>query len=88
MSEIIYTEGFLNDMLEVTSPKVEAAIFNAIELLPSIPVLGSQNLPESIIKTYGATVRKMPIKPFDIIYSTLDNGDFLIMGLLHQKQAR
>lgn len=88
MSEILYTDGFFHDMLAVTSPKVETAIFHAIDLLPSIPVLGSTNLPESIIAAYGLTVRKMPVKPFDVIYSILDNDDFLILGLLHQKQAR
>lgn len=88
MNEILYADGFFRDMLSVTSPKVEAAIFHAIDLLPSIPVLGSTNLPQAIIETYGPTVRKMPVKPFDVIYTILDSGDFLILGLLHQKQAR
>ena len=88
MNEIVYTEGFLEDMLQVTSSRVEEAVFDAIDLLPYAPVLGSRSLPDSLSRRYGGNVRKMAVSPFDVVYRITDDGDFLILGLVHMRAAR
>ncbi len=87
MHEIIYTDAFIGDMAKVYSEKVRNGIFNSIDLLPVVPILGSTDLPEYIIRKYGSSVRKMPISPFLVIYKILDDEDFLILGLVHERQA-
>lgn len=88
MNQIIYTDGFLEDMLQVNTQKLEDKIFDAIDLLPHIPIMGSTNLPDSIAARYGFNVRKLPVKPFDVIYEITDDKDFVILGLLHQRSAK
>ena len=88
MNEIAYTEGFLEDMLQVASPRGEEAVFGAIDLLPYVAVLGSRSLPDSLSRRYGGNVRKIAVSPFDVVYRITDDGDFLILGLVHMRAAR
>lgn len=87
MSEIHYSDSFLVELAQVTSPSVEHRIFDAIDLLPHVPILGSTSLPKAIAQRYGSNVRKIPVKPFGVIYEIRDDGDFLILGLIHQRAA-
>ena len=77
----------MDDMLQIYSKKVYEAVFRAIELLPSVPVPRSTDLPDSILTKYGPMVRKMVVPPFLVVYKILDDGDFLILGLLHERSA-
>lgn len=88
MSQILYDDGFFDDLTRVASSKMEERIFHAIDLLPAVPVLSSTNLPASIAQIYGNHVRKLPVGPFDVIYEILDDGDFLVLGIIHQRAAR
>ncbi|WP_165053654.1 MULTISPECIES: hypothetical protein [unclassified Adlercreutzia] len=88
MSEIIYTESFLEDMLQVREKHIEDAIFEAIELLPFVPVLGSREVPAGLRRSFGAEARKISVAPFDVIYVPVNEDDFLVLGLVHQRAAR
>ncbi len=88
MTQIYYDEDFAAELMQVTSKRIEEQIIHDIELLPTVPVLGSTDLPASIKQLYGDHVRKIPVGPFDVIYEILDSGDFLILGLVHQRTAR
>ena len=88
MNQIIYTDGFLEDMLQVQTQKLEDEIFDTIDLRPHIAIMGSTNLPDSIVMRYGANVRKLPIKPFDVIYEITDDEDFVVLGMIHQRSAK
>lgn len=68
--------------------KLEDEIFDTIDLLPHIAIMGSTNLPDSIATRYGANVRKLPIKPFDVIYEITDDKDFVVLGMIHQRSAK
>lgn len=87
MNRLIYSDGFLEDMLSVESERIETAIFDAIALLPYIPVLGSKGLPSSIERDFGIDSRKISVSPFDIIYKIVEDDDFLILGLVHERSA-
>ncbi|WP_172136281.1 hypothetical protein [Adlercreutzia sp. ZJ473] len=88
MSDIIFTENFLEDMLQVRTQHLEDAIFEAIELLPYVPVLGSREVPAGLKRSFGAEARKISIAPFDVIYVPVNKDDFLVLGLVHQRAAR
>lgn len=88
MNRIIYTDGFLEDMLQVKTQKLEDEIFDTIDLLPHIAIMGSTNLPDSIATRYGSNVRKLPIKPFDVIYEITSDKDFVVLGMIHQRSAK
>lgn len=87
MRRVLYTEPFLDEMAQVTSDRICNNIFDSIDKLPSVPNLGSQNLPQAIIDKYGRAVRKLVVKPFLVIYKELDNGDFLVLGLMYGRAA-
>ena len=76
MKQIVYADGFFDDLLQVSSEKAEAQIFHDIELLPSVR------------RIHGERVRKIPANPFDVIYKIRNDGDFLILGIMHQRAAR
>lgn len=87
MNEIIYTDGFIDDMVQVRTDKIRDGIFDAIDLLPSVPILGSPDLPDSIMRVYGTDVRRMVVRPFLVVYELVNDGDFLILGLMHERAA-
>lgn len=88
MKQIIFTDSFLKDMLQITNPRLEGAIFDTIGLLPYAPALGSRALPNSVRHAFGEEARKISVPPFDIIYTVVNKDDFLILGLVHQRAAR
>lgn len=88
--EIIYTDSFLDDAVDLVElESKEEEIFNAIELILHVPVLGSRNLPSSIIKRFGNTVRKLVVSPFLIIYEIDDQQKrIMVLGLIPERMAR
>ena len=87
MHRILYAEPFLDEMAQVTSDRVRNNIFDSIDKLPSVPHLGSQNLPQAIVDKYGTSVRKLVVKPFLVIYKEMENGDILVLGLMYGRAA-
>lgn len=89
MAELVFSQGFIEDTDAVELDSKLAQIMDVIALLETSPCLGSANLPDSIVEQYGASVRKLVIDPFDVIYEFLSHEDVvLIHGLVHQKAAR
>lgn len=86
MGDIVYTQAFLEDMLIIESEALENQIFDAIDLLQYVSVLGSRKLSSSISEKYGLEARKIPVAPFDVIYC-IHEGDFIILGLVHQRAS-
>lgn len=88
MTRILYTERFLQDMEQVDLPSKQSEIYDAIDMLPTLPVLGSRRLPRSIMVEFGDTVRKLVVAPFLVIYEYQEDEDaILIYGLVHQRGA-
>ena len=88
MSRILYTERFLHDMQQVALPSKQSEIYDSIDLLQTIPSLGSARLPQAIEESFGGTVRKLAVTPFLVIYEYLDSeGTILILGLVHERTA-
>ena len=87
MAKIFYADPFVDELSRVTSARVRNAIFDAIDLLPTVPTMGSKNLPDAIVDKYGTSVRKLVVKPFLVIYKELETGDILVLGLMYGRAA-
>ena len=87
MREVFFTDSFVDQLSQVSSDRVRNAIFDSIDRLVSVPVLGSTNLPQAIVDKYGTEVRKLVVKPFLVIYKELPDGNLLILGLMYGRTA-
>ena len=64
-------------------------ILDTIALLEGTPEIGSAILPASIRRRFGPQVRKLVVRPFDVIYDYLPEADaVVILALIHQRGAR
>ena len=88
MPELMYTEGFIEDIVQVELESNRKEIFGITDLLSDFPELGSNNLPASIFDSYGGSVRKLAVRPFFIIYEYRESEDAVyLLGLDHQRAA-
>lgn len=89
MAEIVFTEGFMADAAIVEREEKLDEILDTIALLEDAPKIGSAILPASIRRRYGSQVRKLVVRPFDIIYDYLPKDDaVVVLTLIHQRGAR
>lgn len=88
MASLQITDGFRADLLAVESDRVFEHILNVVDLLQTVPTMGSLDVPESIRRAYGAGVRKVPVGPFDIVTLYDESTDVVtVAGLVHQRAA-
>lgn len=88
MPELMYTEGFIEDIVQVELESKRKEIFGITDLLSDFPELGSNNLPASIFDCYGGSVRKLAVRPFFIVYEYRESEDAVyLLGLDHQRAA-
>ena len=89
MAELVFAEAFIEDMTQVILKSKRDEIMGVISLLESAPGIGSNLVPSSIRKTYGSSVRKLVVSPFDVVYEYCEEVDQVhILGLVHQRAAR
>lgn len=89
MTALLFSEGFKSDLAQIETNELLNAVFETLELLETIPTLGSKNLPQSVIACYRYSVRKLIVGPFDIIYEFDEEKDIIrVAGLIHQRMAR
>ena len=67
MARLVVTEGFVDDLLQVWSARVSKRIRESLENLETYPELWSTLLPVRMRKTYGESVRRLTVAPFDLI---------------------
>lgn len=68
MARLVITEDFVDDLSQVWSARVSKRIREPLENLETYPELGSTLLPVRMRKTYGESVRRLTVAPFDVIY--------------------
>ena len=89
MMELAFSESFFDDMEAVELESKQGEILDAIGLLPTVPEMGSRRVPESIEREFGASVRKLVVSPFLVVYEVMEDGAVLyVHGLVHQRQAK
>ena len=88
MASLIITDGFRADLLTVESDRVFEHILDVVDLLQTVPTMGSLDVPISIRRAFGNGVRKVPIGPFDIVTLYDEGADTVtVAGLVHQRAA-
>lgn len=87
MAEVLYADGFFEEMAQVETKRVRDNILDATELLAVMPQMGSTNLPRSISQKYGADVRKLVVSPFLVLYKSLPGDKVLVLGVMHNRAA-
>jgi len=89
MTRTILTELFRKDIRsKVTSKRIFEEIKTKVKYLNVIPTMGSTDLPESVIQTFGENVRKLSNPPFLIIYEYDENEQLVtVYALIHERQA-
>lgn len=89
MPRLEYSERFAEDVARVTSAKVEARIYAALDNIEAFGDFGSKVVPDSIREDFGEGVRKVVVSPFDLIYTYYPPDDLArIEALVHQRAAR
>ena len=68
MAEVRLTERFVDDASQIWSDRVWNRVQRAVALLESFPEMGSPDVPPSVQREFGTTVRKYVIVPFDLVY--------------------
>ncbi|MDO4442731.1 MAG: sirohydrochlorin cobaltochelatase [Slackia sp.] len=66
--KMVYAARFIEDASCVWSGRLRAAIVRALSNIEEFPEIGSQNLPASVKDEFDDSVRKVAIKPFDLVY--------------------
>ena len=88
MASLQITEGFRADLLAVESDRVFDHIMSVVELLQTVPTMGSRDLPTSIRHAYGDRARKIPVGPFDVVTLYDEDADVVtVAGLVHPRAA-
>lgn len=89
MPRLEYSDRFAGDLARVTSPKVEARVYEALDNIEAFEDFGSRLVPESIRREFGEGVRKVVVNPFDLVYTYYPEEDLArIEALIHQRAAK
>ena len=89
MPKLEYSDRFAEDVARVTSDRVEARIFAALDNIEAFGEFGSKVVPDSIRDAFGEGVRKVAVNPFDLVYTYFPDQDLArIEALAHQRVAR
>ena len=88
MTRLLFDLVFFDDLQIVEQASKQDEILDTIELLLTIPEMGSRRLPASIVEEFGPEVRKLVVRPFIVVYELMEDGAVIyIHGLLHGRQA-
>lgn len=89
MMDLAFSNRFFDDMEAVERASKQDEIMNAIDLLSTVPEMGSGRVSASISEEFGSSVRKLVVKPFLVVYEVLeDEGLLYVHGLVHHRQTR
>lgn len=88
MSALVFDPAFFDGLEQVELASKQDEILDTVEMLLTVPEMGSKRLPTSIIQDFGPNVRKLVVKPFLVVYELMEDGNLIyIHGLMHSKQA-
>lgn len=89
MPRLEYSERFADDLACVTSEKVEARIYDALDNIEAFGDFGSRVVPDTIREDFGEGVRKVVVNLSDLVYTYYPFDDLVrIEALVHQRAAR
>ena len=75
MPRLEFSEQFADGLATVTSPREEANVIPVLDAIESFGDFGSPLIPDSIKRRHGDDVRKVVVRPFDLIYTHYSDED-------------
>ena len=89
MPRLEFSDRFADDLSRVTSRKVEANIYAALDNVEAFGEFGLRLIPDSIRYAFGEGVRKVVVSSFDLIYTYYPEKDLVaIEALIGRRTAR
>lgn len=87
--DIAFTNRFIEEALQIYSPKVQKELDSMLETLQVLPEIGSRIVADSVKREFGDDVYKCLIGPFAMIYRYNKEENLVkIIALLHQRGIR
>lgn len=84
MARLVFDDEFIREWSSVTSQEVSEKIDRMLQLIESMPGVGSSITADSIRHAYGPQVRKALVGPYQIIYDYDHRTDTVyVYGLLY-----
>ena len=77
MRTIKYADRFIDDVAAIESDRILQELDRALEGIETFPEHGSPNVRESLVRSYGKGLRKVPIAKWLIKYRYLKETDEL-----------
>lgn len=89
MAKLIVSDGFIDALANVKSPRIAGRIEAMVASLEQMPELGSPDVRKSIRARFAGRVRKIVISPFDVFYLYDPEKDEVhVSALVHHKRVR
>ncbi len=89
MATLDFSEGFVDDLAEVSSERLLESIYAVLAPLESLPRYGSPDIPASLRRRFGPDLRKLVVSPYDIIYTYDEETDVVrVHGLVLQRAVQ
>ena len=88
MPRVAISEEFVEATAEVYSDRVFNDLYRLVEMLETLPELGSTELPAAIKRRFGKDCRKIVVAPFDMLYRYDEKTDTVYgAALIHQRRV-
>ena len=88
MPKVVLTERFVDDASDIWSDRVLDRTLRTVRTLENFPLIGSTDIPPSVIREFGTNVCKCVIAPFDVTYEYDEQNDVVyVYGLIPCSQA-
>lgn len=89
VARLVYAEQFVEDMVQVGSAAKRKHILDVCGQLAEFPLMGSADVPFSLLRSYGPGLRKLSVRPFVMVCRYDEDVDTAyVPGLAHSRAVR
>lgn len=89
MAQIAYAPDFVDDLARIELESKREDMFEGIELLATMPEIGSKILADSIVERFGSDVRKLIVERFIVIYRYYPEQELVyVIGAFRQRAVQ
>ncbi len=89
MARLLYTEQFVSDMAQIDLASKREQVLDACDRLASFPLMGTADMPLSLLREYGRGIRKLVVRPFTVVYEYVEETDEVhVLGLVYGRAVR
>lgn len=89
MAEIVFSQEAADKLRRIENAGVLRAVIGRVSTLESFPEIGSRVMSERMRFRYGEDIRKLVVRPFDVIYRFDSSVETVwVIDLVHQRTLR